>query len=134
MGKSVEGSYINLDDDLETIKKRLAKVPTDSGTLGGNIPKEGGVANLFTLVKLFADKEVFVKYVIDYREKRIRYGEMKALLAEAIYQEIKPFQEKRKYFEEHTEEVDQIIAEGNQKATELAAKTLQEVKEKMGLL
>src|SRR5258708_22999736 len=31
MGKSIEGSYINLADDLETIKKKLAKVPTDSG-------------------------------------------------------------------------------------------------------
>lgn len=134
MGKSIEGSYINLDDSLETIKKRLAKMPTDSGTLGGNIPKDGGVANLFTLIKLFADKEVFVKYVIDYREKRIRYGDMKAVLAEAIFRELQPFQEKRKYFEEHPEEVDQIIVEGNEKATQLAEKTLQEVKEKMGLL
>jgi tryptophanyl-tRNA synthetase len=31
MSKSIEGSYINLTDDLETIKKRLAAVPTDSG-------------------------------------------------------------------------------------------------------
>ena len=31
MSKSVEGSYINLTDDLETIKKKLAATPTDSG-------------------------------------------------------------------------------------------------------
>src|SRR3990167_2407180 len=31
MSKSVEGSFINLTDDLETIKKRLAGAPTDSG-------------------------------------------------------------------------------------------------------
>ena len=31
MSKSVEGSYINLKDDLETIKKKLSKVPTDQG-------------------------------------------------------------------------------------------------------
>ena len=31
MSKSVEGSYIALTDDLETIKKKLAGVPTDSG-------------------------------------------------------------------------------------------------------
>jgi tryptophanyl-tRNA synthetase len=31
MSKSVEGSYINLTDDLETIKEKLASAPTDSG-------------------------------------------------------------------------------------------------------
>ena len=31
MSKSVEGSYIQLTDDLETIKQKLAKTPTDSG-------------------------------------------------------------------------------------------------------
>lgn len=134
MGKSIEGSYINLHDDLETIKKRIAKVPTDSGTVGGVIPKEGSVANLFTLLKLFVEQELFVKFVIDYREKRIHYSELKATLADAIYRELQPFQEKRRYFEEHPEEVDQIIATGNEKATVLAAKTLQEVRSHMGLL
>ena len=41
MSKSVEGSFINLTDDLATIKAKLAKVPTDSGTLGGSIPQKG---------------------------------------------------------------------------------------------
>src|SRR6185436_8588660 len=85
MSKSVEGSYISLSDDFETIRNKLAKVPTDSGTLGGNIPKDGGVGNLFTLVKLFCDHETFIKFVEDYREKRIRYSEMKQILADAIH-------------------------------------------------
>jgi tryptophanyl-tRNA synthetase len=134
MSKSVEGSFINLTDDLETIKAKLAKVPTDSGTIGGNIPESGGVGNLFTLFKLFFDKDTFVKFVIDYREKKIRYSEMKQLLADAIYKELQPFQEKRKYFEEHPEEVDKIIKEGNEKAREIASATVREVREKMGLL
>ena len=133
MSKSVDGSYVNLTDDLDVIKAKLAKLPTDSGTLGGNIPQQGGVANLFTLLKLFEEKEVFVKFVIDYREGRIRYSELKQVLADAIYKELQPFHEKRKYFEEHSDEVDKIIEEGNARATELAAKTLQEVKQKMGL-
>lgn len=134
MSKSVEGSYINLTDDSETIKKKVAKIPTDSGTVGGNIPQAGGVGNLFTLLKLFTDEEVFVKFVIDYREKRIRYSEMKQVLSEAIFHELQPLQEKRKYFEEHPEEVDQIIKEGNEKAREIAKATVREVREKMGLL
>ena len=41
MSKSVDGSYITLTDDLETIKKRLASAPTDSGVEGGEIPERG---------------------------------------------------------------------------------------------
>jgi len=134
MSKTVEGSYITLTDDLATIKAKLAKVPTDSGTIGGNIPQEGGVANLFTLLKFFCEKDVFVKFVIDYREGRIRYSEMKQVVAEAIYKELQPIQEKRKYFEEHKDEVDTIIKEGGEKARAIASATLKEVKEKMGLL
>ncbi len=134
MSKSVEGSYINLTDDFETIKSKIAKIPTDSGTTGGNIPTVGGVGNLFTIFKLFMHKDLFIKYVEDYREKRIRYSDMKKDLAEAIYKDLQPFQEKRKYFEEHPEEVDAIITEGNAKARAIAEETNIEVRAKMGLL
>ena len=134
MSKTVEGSYITLADDLETIKKRIAKTPTDSGTLGGNIPQEGGVANLFTLLKLFTDKEVFVKFVIDYREGKIRYSEMKEVLATAVFKELKPIQEKRQEFENNSDLVDEIIREHTEKCRERALRTMVEVKEKMGLL
>jgi len=134
MSKSVEGSYISLADDFETIKKRIAKAPTDSGTTGGKIPSEGGVANLFTLIKLFTPKETFIKYVIDYREGKIRYGDMKVELVNAIYNELKPIQEERKRYEENPALVDEIIEEHTEKCRERASTILHEVKEKMGLL
>jgi tryptophanyl-tRNA synthetase len=134
MSKSVEGSYITLSDSLEDIKNHIAKSPTDSGTLGGNIPQEGGVANLFTLLKLFTPKETFVKFVIDYREGKIRYSEMKEVLADAIYAEIKPLQEKRKEYEENPKMVDEIIEEHAEKCRIKAQETINEVKEKMGLI
>lgn len=133
MSKSVEGSYINLTDDLATIKAKIAKIPTDSGTLGGNIPQEGGVANLFTLVKLFLDKEMFVKFVIDYREKKVRYSDMKSALTEAIYKELEPLQEKRKELEADPKKVDTIIKEGNERARIIAERTMRDVRDKMGL-
>jgi len=133
MSKTVEGSFITLTDDLETIKKRLAQAPTDSGTVGGELPKEGGVANLFTLLKLFVDNNVYNKFVQDYREKKIRYGELKSTLAEAIFAELKPLQEKRKEFAENPHLVDNILKESNEKCLVLAEETMKEVREKMGL-
>lgn len=134
MSKSVEGSFINLTDDLETIKSRLAKVPTDSGTLGGQIPQEGGVANLFTLMYLLGGKDMHHKYVLDYKDKKIRYSDMKADLAEIIFMELEPIQEKRKYFEEHPGEVDAILKSHAERCRAKAQLTINEVKSKMGFL
>ncbi len=134
MGKSVEGSFINLADSFDVIKQKIAKVPTDSGTLGGPIPQTGGVGALFALAYLFGGAELHQKYVQDYKEKTIRYSMMKAEVSAAIYNELQPMQEKRKVFEENPDVVDAIIKDGNERATEVAAKTIREVREKMGLL
>ncbi|MGI5825891.1 MAG: tryptophan--tRNA ligase [Patescibacteria group bacterium] len=132
MSKSLEGSYILLTDDLPTIKKRLAGAPTDVGK-GPIVPKEGGVANLLTLVELFEGKEARSQYEKQYLDAGIRYGELKEKLAEDIYQELKPIQERRKYFEEHPQEVAKILEEGREYAFQIAQETLREVKSKIGL-
>lgn len=132
MSKSVEGSFINLTDDLETIKKRLAAAPTDSGK-GDKVPAEGGVASLLKFVELFQGRERRTEYERRYTESGIQYGKLKEELAEAIYDELKPIHVKRKELEANPEYVDRVIVEGAQKARAVASKTLQEVKFAMGL-
>lgn len=133
MSKSIEGSYINLVDDLETIKNRLASAPTDSGK-GDKVPEVGGVANLLKFVELFEGEEKRKKYEKDYIKDGIRYGKLKAELAEAIFNELKPIQERRKIYENDPSLVDRIISEGAEKARKIAKETIKEVKEKMGLI
>lgn len=134
MSKTVEGSYISLADDLEIVKKRLAKAPTDSGKIGGEIPKTGGVANLFGLFKLFVDDGTYKSFVQQYMDAKIRYSEMKNVLAEAIYKEILPIQERRLVYEKNPALVDEIIEAHTKECEELTGKTMSEVKEKMGIL
>jgi len=133
MSKSMEGSYINLTDGLETIKQRLAGAPTDSGK-GERVPEKGGVANLFKLVELFQGKEAREKYESQYTREGIRYSELKEELAKAIYEELKPIQERRKLFENDPSLVDRILKEGAQKAGKVAKETLLDTKKAMGLL
>ncbi len=133
MSKSVAGSYINLTDDLETICQRLAKAPTDSGK-GDSNPERSGIANLLTFVELFEGKEKRIVYERQYQNEGIRYKDLKGELAEAIYKELQPIQEKRKELEETPEKVDKIIKEGAEKAREVAGETVTEVKKAMGLL
>jgi len=133
MSKSIEGSYITLTDDLEAIKKHLAAAPTDSGTIGGDIPEKGGTANLFAFLKLLKLDKKYIKFEQDYEAKTIRYSELKSVLAEAIFKELQPFREKRQEFENNPVLVNSIIEEGRIKCSQMAEETMKEVREKMGL-
>lgn len=130
MSKSVEGSYINLTDSLEEIKSKIAKIPTDSGQ-GNEV--EGGVKSLFDFVGLFIGEERKAELEAQYRGEGVRYGEIKQELSEAIFNELKPIQDKRHELEANKEYVDKVISEGAQKARKVTSSTLAEVREKMGL-
>ena len=133
MSKSVEGSYINLTDDSEVIKQKLAKVPTDSGKTGGELPREGGVASLFALLKLFEMENEYKKFEKDYKDKKIQYSLLKEALSNRIYETLFEIREKRKEFEGNPELVDAIIKESVEECSKEAAKTISEVRQKMGL-
>lgn len=132
MSKSVEGSAINLTDDLDTIHDKLKKAPTDSG-MGDSVPESGGVANLLTLVELFQGSEKRNEYEQAYLGSGIRYGDLKRELAEVIYMQIKPIQEKRAQLEADPEYVQQVIDSGAQKARKIAQETMSEVRSALGL-
>jgi len=132
MSKSVEGSYINLTDDLETIKKKLAQTPTDSGQ-GKTVPTSGGITNLLTFVELFQGADKRTEYEKKYTGDGLRYKDLKDSLSEAIFKDLKPIQAKRKELEAKPEYVAQVIKDGAARARILAQKTINEVKEKMGL-
>jgi len=132
MSKTIEGSYINLTDDLETIKKKIAVTPTDEGK-GEVVPTSGGVANLLVFAELFQGEQRRKDYEQQYLNKGIRYSELKGELAEAVYKDLEPIRKKRKELEGKSEYVNQIIINGAERARKIARKTLKEVKEKMGL-
>jgi tryptophanyl-tRNA synthetase len=130
MSKSVEGSYINLTDSLDEIRKKIRKVPT--ATIAG-VPITGGIKTLFILSEIFLPKKIYEEFKEKYHGQTLKFVELKDTLAEAIYQELKPFQERRKQIASNLTYVEKIIKEGAQKAKVVAQETLKEVKEKMGL-
>lgn len=133
MSKTIKGSYILLTDDLKTIKKRLAKTPTDIG-YGKKIPEEGGVVNLLKLVEIFEGKRERKIYEAQYLGKGIKYAQLKERLALAIYSQLKSFQQRRKFFQKNQDKVKKILDEGKKYCQKIAKKTLKEVKLKMWAL
>ncbi len=132
MSKSVEGSYITLSDNLETISKRLAAVPTDSGR-GAEVPQSGSVANLLRFVELFQGNARKKEYEAAYTSSGIRYGELKKSLAKAVFEQLQPIQEKRAQLVSDVGYVDDVIRNGAKQAGMLARETLNEVRQKVGL-
>lgn len=120
MSKSVEGSYVALTDDLQTIKSKIAKAPTDER-----------VTNLFKFLELFKPNRL--EYYQELQKSgSIRYSELKEELSLAIYEELLPIQ---KIHSEITDEyLNEVIKDGSKRAREVARQTIKEVKEKMGLL
>lgn len=129
MSKSVEGSYINLTDTLEIIKKKVAKIPTDSGIR----TKTGELPAVMPFVRLFMGEAKAAQLENEYASTGIKYGQLKAELAEAIFNELEPLQQKRRELELQPDYVDRVIREGAEKARSIARKTVDDVKQKMGL-
>lgn len=133
MSKSIEGSYINLTDDLKTIRAKIAKIPTDSGKGSEIEPETGGILTLFTLISLFEGKEKMEKYARERVTTGVKYSEVKEELAQAIFKELEPIQKKRKELEAKPEYISQILENGAAKARKIAQEVVNEIKVKMGL-
>ncbi len=129
MSKTVEGSYINLTDDFETIRKKIRSVPTAS-VVGKEITP--GIKTLFTLAELFIPSQVggFKKL---FNQGKLKFVDLKDSLAQAIYKELQPIQEKRKEITVNKKYLKQMIENSANCARQIAQQTLKEVKEKIGL-
>lgn len=122
MSKSVEGSYIELTDSQDVIQKKVRSIPTATE----------GKASEETLKTLFAYAELFLGKKPS-KEELVQYAPLKDKIAEAIYEQLKPIQEKRKEIEKDSSYVDKVIKEAATKARETARETVLQVKKAMGL-
>lgn len=129
MGKSIEGSSINLTDSKEDIQKKVRSIPTATQA-GGEM--NDGVKALFAFAELFVPQQV-EEFKIEYNNGALQFSGMKDAIAETVYNELMPFQKRREEIAAKTSYVDNVIADGAERAREIASKTVKEVKEKMGL-
>lgn len=130
MSKSVEGSYINLSDDLETIRKKVAKVPTASAVGGQKTP---GIETLFSLLQI-TDSDRIEEFEKSFADGTLKFSELKEYVSQKIFEQIKPIQERREQLLQNPEYIDQVIADGAKKARAKAQETIAQVKRQMGLV
>ncbi len=120
---------IYLDDEPDVIHAKLKKAVTATAGEGSE-----GVENLLYLLETFGDASTAGEFRAQVKNGTIKYSELKATLADAIADYFADFREKKKALLEDKQRLAQILADGAARAREIAHATMQEVKEKTGLL
>jgi len=125
-------SYIGLFDEPEAIRKKIMSAVTDTGkTIKYNLKLKPGISNLITIYSLFSEKTV---KEVENKFKNKGYAEFKKSLAELLVDSLEPFRKKRKELLQREVYIREILERGGQKAKAVAQSTIQETKEKMGLV
>lgn len=133
MGKSL-GNAIYLSDKPDEVKKKVMGMLTDPNHL--KIEDPGVVENnsVFDYLDAFdKDKNELEEIKNHYRKGGLGDVEVKKRLIDVLEKILVPIREKRSEFEKKPKEVMEILREGNKKAQLVAAQTLKEVKEAMGI-
>ena len=130
MGKSVAGSYINLTDSSEIVKKKIRSIPTATVSGGEMSP---GVKTLFEFIRLFLPQEL-ENFKNEYNAGSLKFAIAKDALAHDISKTLEPIQLKRKELENNEQLINQVISEGAEKARTIALITVSDVRKRMGLI
>jgi len=132
MGKS-EGNCIYLIDDEKTLRKKVMRAVTDEGPKVPNSPVSQPVQNLFTLMELVSTPDTVEHFRNAYADCSIRYGDMKKQLAEDILKVTLPIRERIIDIRDNDEYLSKVARLGAERTREIAARTLRDVREIMGI-
>ena len=130
MGKSL-GNAIYLVDDEETIKTKIMRAVTDPNKIKKDDPANPDVCMVNYYHKLVNSEENVNTICFECKKGSRGCVQCKKELIEAMTNFLKPIQEKRKFYEEHPEEVDRILEKGTMDAKARAEDTMKKVRKAM---
>lgn len=133
MSKSI-GNAIYLADEADVIRQKVMSMYTDPNHIKVSDPGQIKGNTVFTYLDTFCtDKETLQEMKDHYRRGGLGDVKVKKYLNEVLQAELEPIRNRRKEFEKDIPEVYRILKEGSEKAREVAASTLKEVRETIGL-
>jgi len=131
MSKSDENDHqrINLIDDADTIRRKLKRAVTDSGTEVRFDETRPAINNLLSIYQLLTGRS---QHDIEAHFDGKGYAFLKSEVADATIDFLRPFQERMNALDD--EELRRILRDGAERARSIASATLQQVKDRMGLV
>lgn len=141
MSKSLNNG-IYLCDPTEEVKKKVMSMYTDPDHIKVEDPGKVEDNAVFLYLDIFSTDELIQKYSdyqnLDEMKEHYKRGglgdvKIKMVLFNIIEEILTPIREKRKYYEEHMDEVKEILRVGTEHAKEIANQTLADAKKAMML-
>ena len=133
-GQKMSKSYNNtlpLCGGKKALRKQVMKITTDSTPVEDPKPTEG--SNVIALYKLFANDVEMQQMIADHEAGGFGYGDLKQRLFDAYWEHFEPVRAKREELENNLDYVNQVIADGADKARAEATKVLDRVRRAVGL-
>lgn len=135
MSKSETSDYhaVYMLDTPNAVKKKVMRAVTDSyGEIRfSSVPERAGINNLLTIYQSLTNQtnDEIQQFFADKG-----YGDLKKAVVEQINSRLQPLQEKYNRYISEPGYLDQILANGAERAGAVAEKTLETVKERMGFV
>lgn len=133
MSKSL-GNCIYLSDDADTVKKKVMSMYTDPDHIRVQDPGKIEGNTVFTYLDAFGtDKEAIAEMKDHYQRGGLGDVKVKRYLNEVLEAELAPIRARRAEFEKDIPAVYEMLRKGSEAARAVAAKTLKEVRDKIGI-
>jgi tryptophanyl-tRNA synthetase len=128
-GGSEQGTVYVLDEP-KAIEKKFKSAVTDSGSEVRRDPQKPGVSNL---IEILAAVRGVGPAAIEAELSEARYGELKTAVAEAVVDYLAPVRERYEQLRADEAALESILHDGAERARAIAAVTLADVRERMGV-
>ncbi len=128
-GGSAQGTVYVLDEPA-TVAKKVRSAVTDSGTEVRRAPDKAGISNLIDIlaaVRAVAPEEVEREFA------GAGYGQFKQAVADAVVEYLTPVRERYNELRADEGELERIFEAGAERARAIAAETVLDVREAMGV-
>lgn len=133
MGKSFNND-IKISDDEETTTKRIMQCITDrSRARKDDLGHPDKCEVAFKYWQIFGTPEDVAQVEAECKAGKRGCADCKRQLAQKVNEHFKEIRERRKYFENHLDEVKAILAEGTEKSRAVSAKILADVRNIIGM-
>jgi tryptophanyl-tRNA synthetase len=132
MSKSY-GNTIMLADPEPVVRQKLKTMVTDPARVRRSDPGNPDVCPVGDLHKIFSSKETMAKVNEGCRSAGIGCIECKGWAANALVELLNPMQQRRRKFEDNPRLAWDILEDGSKRASEVAAKTMNDVRSAMGM-
>lgn len=133
MGKSFNND-IKISDDEETTTKRIMQCITDrSRARKDDLGHPDKCEVAFKYWQIFGTPEEVAQVEAECKAGKRGCADCKRQLAQKVNEHFKEIRERRKYFENHLDEVKAILAEGTEKSRAVSAKILTDVRNIIGM-